>query len=192
MITAEQMKKLEDRSEKLGVSKLQLMEKAGKGLYQVVRKRYPDAIKILVAAYHGNNGGDGFVAARYLCNEYETDILFIGDKERLKEEGRVNFRKIRGLVVERADFDEYDVIIDALLGTGIRGRLKGKVADIIERINQARAAKISVDIPSGMDPDTGEIADVAVDADLIVCFHDIKQGLSTLEKKVVVVDIGII
>ena len=72
------------------------MENAGRGVYNVIKERFPElkGKKILVVAHHGNNGGDGFVAARYLADESETDVLFIGDEDKFKEEAEVNFKMI--------------------------------------------------------------------------------------------------
>ena len=197
MITTEEMRQLEDNC---GVSKLALMENAGRGVFNVVKERFPELKnkKILVVAYHGNNGGDGFVAARHLFKEAETDVLFIGDEDKFKEEAKVNFKsiekedRIQVLVdYEGIDFNDYDVIIDAILGTGVSGELKEPIKSIIELMNDSTAFKVAVDVPSGLNPDTGEVADKMINADLIVTFHDIKRGLEKYKDKVVVVDIGI-
>ena len=92
MITTSEMRKLEDNC---GIPKVKLMEYAGKGIYEILRKKFVlKNKKILVVAYHGNNGGDGFVAARYLCENASVDVLFLGDEGRLKEEALVNYKKI--------------------------------------------------------------------------------------------------
>jgi NAD(P)H-hydrate epimerase len=93
MITTKEMRDLEDNC---GISKLTLMENAGRGIYTVLKEKFSNFKdkKILIVAYHGNNGGDGFVAARYLCNEPGVDILFIGDEDKLKEEAKINYKRI--------------------------------------------------------------------------------------------------
>ena len=197
MITAEDMKQLENAC---GIPKITLMENAGKGIYTVIKEKFPGLKdkRILIVAYHGNNGGDGFVAARYLCEEAETDILFIGDEERLKQEAEANFRKIEFNEriqlfsdPDQTDFDSYDIIIDAMLGIGASGELKEPIRSTVDLINDSKAFKIAVDIPTGLNPDTGEIIDRSINADLIITFHDIKPGLGKLKDKAVVVDIGI-
>lgn len=197
MITTQQMKQLEDNC---GISKLTLMENAGKGVYKVLKEKFPNLgnKRILIIAYHGNNGGDGFVAARYLCEEVETDVLFIGDENKFKEEAKANFKRIENneriqilIDPEQTDFDDYDIIIDAILGTGTSGEIKEPIASVIEEINNSTAFKIAVDIPSGINPDTGEAANKAVNPDLIITFHDVKQGLEKFKDKTVIVDIGI-
>ncbi len=193
MISSHDMRILEAKSD---IPRRSLMENAGRAVYQAMKHRFDlTDKKILVVCYHGNNGGDGFVAARYLCDEAETDVLFIGDESKLKKEALANFKKIERnekiqfLVDDEVDFDEYDFIIDAILGIGIRGRLNSEISAIIDDINGTKACKISVDIPTGLDPDTGDIADKCINADLIVTFHDMKKGLEKFQDKVVVADI---
>ena len=152
---------------------------------------------ILVVCYHGNNGGDGFVAARYLSDDAETDLLFIGDENKMRKEALSNFKRIEHneriqfLVNDDIDFEGYDIIIDAILGIGIKGRLNREISAIIDGINNSKAFKVSIDIPTGLDPDTGDVVDKCVNADLIVTFHDIKKGLEKFEDKLVVADIGL-
>jgi NAD(P)H-hydrate epimerase len=180
------MKELEDNC---GISKVQLMENAGKAVYDVIKEKFSlMGKKILIIAYHGNNGGDGFVAARYLCSDCETDVLFVGDEAKFKEETLVNFRKIdkNDLIqilveLDQVNFNDYDIIIDALFGTGFKGEVKEPIKSIIDLINESFASKVSLDIPSGM----------IVKADLVITFHDIKIGMERFKDKVKIVDIGI-
>lgn len=195
MISSQEMRALESQSD---IPRAILMENAGKGIYNKIKERLElKDKKILVVCYHGNNGGDGFVAARHLCDEAEVDILFIGDESRLKKEALSNFKKaehnekVQFLTDEEADFDEYDIIIDAILGIGIKGRLNRTISAVIDDINKSRAFKVAVDIPTGLDPDTGDAADKFVDAGLIITFHDLKKGLEKFKEKTVVVDIGL-
>jgi len=197
MITTEEMRKLEDSC---GISKLQLMETAGKGIAGEIKRRFSDLKdkKILFVCYHGNNGGDGFTAARHLCDDCEADVLFIGDESRLKNEAEINYRKILNnekiqvlYDVEDIDFDDYDIIVDAILGIGVNAPLKEPIASIITQFNSSKAYKISIDIPTGLNPDTGIIIGKAVEPDLIITMHDLKPGLEKYKDKAVVVDIGI-
>lgn len=181
-----------------GISRSLLMENAGRAVYQAIKQRFDlNNKKILLVCYHGNNGGDGFVAARYLCDEAETDVLFIGNESLLKKEALANFRKIEHkekiqfLVDDEVDFSEYDLIVDAILGIGIKGRLNREISAIIDDINNSKAYKVSVDIPTGLDPDTGIVVDKCVNADLVVTFHDLKKGLEKMREKTVVADIGL-
>ena len=195
MITAQEMLELEQNC---GIPVGILMEKAGKEISEVLRKKFDiKNKKILIIAYHGNNGGDGFVAARYLADEAETDVLFTGDEEKLKNEALTNFKridnndKIQILTLESVDFSDYDIIIDAIFGTGITGEIKDPMATLISNLNKSKAYKVSVDIPSGINPDTGEKANVYFEPDLIIALHDIKKGLESFKDKTVIVDIGI-
>lgn len=195
MISSQEMRALEANS---GIPRPNLMENAGRAVYCKIKQRFDlKDKKILVVCYHGNNGADGFVAARYLCEEAETDVLFIGDESRLKKEALANFKRIERnekmqfLTDDKVDFDEYDIIIDAILGIGIYGGLNREISAIIDDINNSKAYKVSVDIPTGMDPDTGNIVEKSVNPDLIVTFHDIKKGLERFQDKTVVVDIGL-
>ncbi|MBN1156153.1 NAD(P)H-hydrate epimerase [Candidatus Woesearchaeota archaeon] len=184
MITVSEMKRLEDSS---GVSKLQLMENAGKRTADVLKVNFDlRGKRILVVCHHGNNGGDGFVIGRHL----ESDVLFTGEEQKLKEEARINYEKIRNKIIydyRNINFNSYDFIIDAILGIGIEGKLREPISTVIDLINKSPAFKVAVDIPSGLNPDTEEV----VDADLIITFHDIKKGLRKHKDKTVIVDIGI-
>src|SRR3989338_3696086 len=142
MISTEEIKHLEDNC---GIPKIILMENAGKGIARILKEKFDvKNKKILIVAYHGNNGGDGFTAARYLCDDAEVDVLFIGEEEKLKEEAKINYNKIFKndkiqLLVESedVDFNDYDIIIDAILGTGIEGKLKEPISSIIDEINSS-------------------------------------------------------
>ena len=194
-ISPHEMRILETSS---SIPRIVLMENAGKAVYNAIKERFDlKDKKILVVCYHGNNGGDGFVAARHLCDEAETDILFIGDENKLKKESMVNFKKIghsekiQFLLDDEVDFGEYDIIVDAILGIGIKGRLNREISSVIDDINNSKAYKVSVDIPTGIDPDTGDVVDKCINADLIVTFHDMKKGLENFREKTVVADIGL-
>src|SRR3989344_7943936 len=111
MISSHDMRILEEES---GIPRSALMENAGKAVYESIKERLDLKDKrILVVCYHGNNGGDGFVAARHLSDEAETDLLFIGDENKLKKEAMMNFKKIEHngriqmLSDEEVNFDEY-------------------------------------------------------------------------------------
>ena len=91
MLTTQQMEHLEDNC---GIPKSVLMENAGKCIVKMIKEKFDiKNKKILIIGYHGNNGGDGFVAARYLCDDAEVDVLFVGDEAKLKGEALVNFKK---------------------------------------------------------------------------------------------------
>lgn len=195
MISTQEMHDLENNC---GIPKVVLMEYAGRGIAKILKEKFDlKDKKILIVAYHGNNGGDGFVAARHLCNETEVDVLFIGNESKLKDEAQINFKKIENneklqmLSLEAVDFSDYDIIIDAVFGTGIDGGIKDPLATLISNLSKAKAYKVSVDVPSGINPDTGEKANIYFEPDLIITMHDIKKGLENYKDKTIVVDIGI-
>jgi NAD(P)H-hydrate epimerase len=147
------------------------MERAGAAVAREVLQRFPDARRIAVVCGGGSNGGDGRIAARIL-----------------REQGR---DAVETTAVERAD-----VIVDALFGTGFRGEARDEAAATIERINTAGASVVSVDVPSGVDASTGEVAGEAVRATLTVTFHGAKLGLVVAPGlfhagEIVVADIGL-
>ncbi len=196
MISTQQMKELENNC---GISKFTLMENAGRGIYKILKDKFDlKDKKILIVAYHGNNGGDGFVAAHYLSDICLVEVLFIGDESQLKEEAQTNYKRILDNAkiqilydYGEIDFDYYDIIVDAILGTGIQGTINEPIKSIIHSINNSKAFKLAVDIPSGLNPDTGAIEDIAINADLIATFHDLKPGLEKYKSKTIIADIGI-
>ena len=197
-ISVTEMRALEDKAEAGGISKLDLMENAGLKLAEVIESKFKIKDKrVLFVCYHGNNGGDGFVAARLLAHKTEVEVLFLGEESKLKPEAKENFNRLKENVLVQfisldfINFNDYAVIVDAILGMGIEGELKPLFQSTIELMNKSKAKKVSVDIPTGLNPDTGKEYGISFNADIIVSFHDIKKGLTKLKDKVEVVDIGI-
>ena len=195
------------------------MESAGKSLAEEVGKiavyTFSKPVKVVIFTGSGGNGGDGFVAARYLLNRgYDVDIYMLKDNIRSKE-AKVNFEILQNMKPRLSRMNIYNlktledinntevakstnfeyVIVDGLLGTGIKGNLQTNVKRAIEIINQSSGIKISVDVPSGMDPLTGEVNDLAVVPDYTISFHKIKTGVRDAEEELVgglvTADIGI-
>ncbi|HLD72141.1 MAG TPA: NAD(P)H-hydrate epimerase [Candidatus Nanoarchaeia archaeon] len=204
MISAKEMKELEHWATQQGISIEELMENAGKAVFETVREKYDLVGKqIVVFCGQGNNGGDGFVAARYFGKEARTLVLFFGDKDKLSEEAELNYNKIRlALPVikigSKEDLIKFKfqkgidyILIDAILGMGIKGKAREPFSSGIDLFNFIPGIKVAVDLPSGLDPDTGEAEDKCCQADLIVCFHELKKGLEKFKDRIVVVDIGI-
>ena len=205
--------------EYLGLSRLCLMESAGKSLAEEVGKiavyTFAKPVKVVIFTGSGGNGGDGFVAARYLLNRgYDVDIYML--KENIRSDdaktnleilenmkprlSRLNIYNLRTLedinsceVAQNRD-SEF-VIVDGLLGTGIKGKLQTNIKRAIEIINESKGVTISVDVPSGMDPLTGEVSDLAVVPDYTISFHKIKTGVRDADEELVgglvTADIGI-
>ncbi|MFH1591069.1 MAG: NAD(P)H-hydrate epimerase [archaeon] len=192
MLTVAQMRELEDLSEQNGVSRAQLMQNAGRAAADMIKERYPDASSsALVVSYHGNNGGDGFVVARHLG----ADVLFLGDENKLKPEARSAWDALdkRRIIsdMEKVTWDRYALLVDSLLGTGTAGPLQGVLAAAVQRMNNHPAPIISLDVPTGVDPDAGDSSGDTIKADLIITFHDTKPGLVAFKNICTIVDIGI-
>jgi NAD(P)H-hydrate epimerase len=137
----------------------ELMERAGRAVAQHGLEDFGDAGSFTVVCGGGSNGGDGRVAARVL-EEAGRDVLVVDAKPE----------------DEAKDLGDPDVLIDALFGTGFEGEPRPGAARLIEQINELGAPVLSVDLPSGVDASTGEVAGVAVDADMTVTFHSEKVG----------------
>ena len=195
MITALEMKALEDGS---GIPPQTLMERAGKAFVEELKKQHEvKGKKILVACYHGRNAGDGFVIADALAEEAEVEVLFMGDEEKMSKETAHFFKEVNDnslvqfVSLDTVDTDEYDILIDAILGINIHNYLKPEITIAIKQLNEAKGKRIAVDIPTGVHPDSGAIIGEAFNADLIITFHDMKPGLEQFKEKVVVVGIGL-
>jgi hydroxyethylthiazole kinase-like uncharacterized protein yjeF len=171
-VTGAEMRELEKRS---GLSVAQLMENAGRAVAEEIPE---DGGKIMVICGTGNNGGDGLVAARYLKN---CEVFLLGEPG--TEESRKNLKKLDKSIVFRDLEELYNkigkagVIVDALLGTGVRGKLREPVKTIVQKINESRAYVVSIDIPSGLNTDLGVAEGIEVRADLIVSLYPPKRGL---------------
>ncbi|SEH15572.1 NAD(P)H-hydrate epimerase [Natronorubrum sediminis] len=199
MITGERMAVVDENAAALGVSQKQLMESSGHALARTIRAVADTGSTIAVVAGRGNNGGDAFVAARFL-EDYDLTISLLGRAERIGTDiARENWDALQRAgfdtqeVTDSSEFDlpECDVVVDAMLGTGISGDLREPAASAAAAINASDATVVSVDVPSGFDANDGDHGDDGVDADHVVTFHDTKPGLADLAADVTVADIGI-
>jgi len=190
---------LDENAAALEVPRKQLMESSGNAVARVVREYADPGDSVAVVAGRGNNGGDGFVAARFLPAP-DVVVHLLGRAETITtdiarenwdalQRAEIDAREVRDSTA--LDLDDPDVIVDAMLGTGVTGALREPEATAAERIDAADATVVSVDIPSGVNADTGEAAGTAVDADHVVTFHETKPGLAEVDAAVTVADIGI-
>ncbi len=197
MITSREMRALELNSEYFGVSRLQLMENAGKAVADEMASRFePKKTRVAIFCGLGGNGGDGFVAARHLaCLGFRVEVILAGrSKDVVDEEARRNWLALQPLkdtVAFHEIYDstlvpsvEADVVVDALLGVGLKGVLRPPFSQLVRKINEAEAYRISVDVPTGVDSDSGKILGEAVEAHLTVTFHKVKPGLKKAKKHV--------
>lgn len=208
-MTPKDMMAFDGNAEDLGILKSALMENAGKSVADHIINTL-DPCKVTIFAGNGGNGGDGFVIARHLLNNgYDVELLFLGDPSRIKSrETLQNWTAIRNIslginsleikiINDSSALKKVDspVIIDAMLGTGIKGKIKEPISEAIDLINESKSIKIAVDVPSGLDPLTGEVPNKAVEADYTLTFHKLKTGLKKAKTgyvgNIILFDIGI-
>lgn len=198
MLTSREVAVLDANAAALGVSRQQLMESSGAAVARTVQEVSSTGDHITIVAGRGNNGGDGLVAARYLSDR-EVSVRLLGRPETIQTEiARDNWRAVTEMDIDAVavpdsaalELGQPAVIVDAMLGTGITGSLREPERTAAERINDSSAPVVSVDVPTGVDADTGEAAGAAVTADRIITFHERRVGLDDWEN-VTVADIGI-
>ncbi|UPV74504.1 NAD(P)H-hydrate epimerase [Halorussus limi] len=199
MISSERMAQVDANAAALGVPRKQLMESSGNAVAREVRAVADPGARVAVVTGRGNNGGDGFVAVRFL-DDYDTSVHLLGREETIATDiARENWAALRRgdyateTVTDSRAFElpECDVVVDAMLGTGVTGALREPEATAAERINESDATVVAVDVPSGVDANTGDADGTAVEADRVVTFHDRKPGLDSLDAEVAVADIGV-
>jgi len=206
-ISSREMRALELNSEYFGVSRLQLMENAGRGVAEEVANRFKhDKTRVAVFCGLGGNGGDGFVAARHLtCMGFKVEVLLAGKPTDISDtEAQKNWAALQSLKDALNIHEVYDsslipsleaeVVVDALLGIGLKGAPRPPILQMIKRINESDSFRIAVDVPTGIDSDTGDVLDEAVKANLTVTFHKLKPGLEAAKKyagQIVVKNIGL-
>lgn len=193
LVTAEQMRALDRRAtEQYGIPSLLLMENAALSVYMAAADMLDDVSgkRVVIVAGPGNNGGDGFAVARHLHNAgADVLIAFYGERDKAKGDALTNIEiaEKMGLPIEAMTdaaplvdcLEGVDLIADALLGTGIQGDVRPLQAEVISVINDSGVPVIAVDIPSGVNADTGAIGGAAVLADVTVTFALPKIGLLT-------------
>jgi len=165
--------------DEVGVPSLELMEAAGRAVAEVVAGLAPEG-PVRVVGGKGNNGGDGFVAARLLREMgFEVEALLLWPGEELRGDAAVNYERVGGELVEgdvAARLAGSGAVVDAIFGTGFEGVPREPAAGAIRAINGCGAPVVACDIASGVDASSGEVAREAVEADVTVCFHAAKLG----------------
>lgn len=197
-------------TERCGVASIVLMENAGRGAADVVQRESARVSgPVVVVCGAGNNGGDGYVVARHLLlRGVPVEVIAVVSEQRLKGDALANYRafvgvggRVRSVDVEGPalafqPLDGAGTIVDALFGTGLDRPVEGLFREAVERMNAAAARRIALDLPSGLDCDTGRVHGVAVRADVTVTFAAHKLGLLTpsglaYAGRVEVADIGV-
>ena len=197
VISTKEMTRLDENTEGLGIPKLLLMELAGSrtACFAIAYYSLVEGNEVSIICGSGNNGGDGLVAARHLASRGIISNVYLISDKMATDIGQKNLDALRqltdhvnikqvcliNLTTLKDDLSKSKVIIDGLLGTGVSGALREPVRSVIELLNQVSAEKsipiLSIDVPSGMNPDTGEIGDIAINDDSIVTFHKKKIAL---------------
>ncbi len=209
-LTPMEMKSVDNNTSYNGIPTVVLMENAGSQIARYIIDNYPDKKKVSIYSGTGGNGGDGFVIARHLLNhDYKVRLFLLAKAENIKnEDSRINWNAIvnvakadKNLKIENVTDstqlkpDNSDIIIDAILGTGVNGKIRQPTSKAIDTINNAPAIVISVDVPSGLNPLTGNVDDKCVIAHTTLTLHKPKEGIikaqSSYTGNLEILDIGI-
>ncbi len=211
--TAEQMQELDRKAiEGYRIPGIVLMENAGRGAAEVIMNTFPDLHKkrIAIVAGKGNNGGDGFVIARHLLNRgISVKVFLLTEPKALRGDAETNyhiFSRMKGEIIPvpsskdylkmKKDLEKFDLLIDGIFGTGLDAEVRGYYREVIDHLNTLQKPIVSIDIPSGLDANTGKPLGTAIRASLTVTFglpkvgHLISPGLDYVGE-VKVIDIGI-
>ncbi|HIC05880.1 MAG TPA: NAD(P)H-hydrate epimerase [Candidatus Nitrosopelagicus sp.] len=194
-ITVKQMMQIEENGHQMGFSRKFMMENAGAAAAKRIKEKYSglwfqeDSKRILVFAGLGNNGGDGLVIARHLAGYGASVTVFLlGEPDNIRSEEcswnwnllekMKSVKLLTGGNLEDLNNLEFGIIIDGILGTGISGEIREPHASAITFINKShKLGVVAIDVPSGLNPDTGETNQVCVNADMTVTFHRMKVGM---------------
>jgi len=185
------MMQIEENGHQMGFSRKFMMENAGAGATKRIKEKYPMMILeegILVFAGLGNNGGDGLVIARHLAGYgLNVTVFLLGKPDNIRSEEcswnwsllekMKSVKLLTGGNLEDLNNLKFKIIIDGILGTGISGEIREPHASAITFINKSNAFKLAVDVPSGVDPDTGNKNLPHVTANITVTFHRMKVGM---------------
>ena len=193
--------------EEYGIPGSILMENAGRECVETLKRKLPDLAskKIVVFAGTGNNGGDGFVMARYLLNMgVDVCVLLLGKIAELKADAKLNALSAQktGVKINEVDAGNFktldhrlrhrDLIIDAVFGTGLSKPASGFYAQVFEKINHLQKFVVSVDIPSGVDSDSGCLIGPYIEADLTLALAFLKRSHATFPAAGIMGDIEVI
>lgn len=210
-VTSSEMMTLDRKAASVyGISTLTLMENAGLSVAEFVAELVRASSRILICCGKGNNGGDGFVAARLLAKHgFKPEVYLLEDSQELKPDAATNYARLRqhGVAVrelrQNTDWSQFELslassswVVDAMLGIGITRPLQEPYLSAVAKINRSGKLVASVDIPSGLNADTGEKCGAAIKADHTLALGLPKKGLYTgqgpiLAGQVHVIDIGL-
>ncbi len=200
-VSVAEMQELDRKAiEDIGIPSIVLMENAGRGISEYVQNLAVKRVAIFCGT--GNNGGDGFVTARHLFRYgLEVDVYIVGGAFRIKNDPLINLNILKKIGVKIQEIDrpidfKADLVIDAVFGIGLKGEIREPVRSIIKSLNETKIPIVSIDVPSGVNADTGEILGEAVKAKKTITMQFSKKGFyinkgPEYTGEVIVVDIGI-
>jgi NAD(P)H-hydrate epimerase len=187
--------------DKLGVPSLILMENAGRSVAEEALKMLRGKKRAAVVCGSGNNGGDGLVAARHLLNAgVKVKVYLLGDASKLKTDPQINLNILKQMKQKIGKslrkIEKTDLIIDAIFGIGLTSEVRKPYLSVIKYLNQTKIPVLSVDVPSGLNADTGEVLGATVKAKKTVTFIASKHGFYKADGpkycgKIIVRNIGI-
>jgi ADP-dependent NAD(P)H-hydrate dehydratase / NAD(P)H-hydrate epimerase len=190
LLTSEQMRALDANAiQTIGIPGVVLMENAALAVLREIENRYDDVEDVVIAVLcgPGNNGGDGFAVARQLfLRGADVDVYLLSDPAKLTGDALINYKLLEPLGIEPEFLQElpedfhlydYDLIVDALFGTGTVRAPEGVYELVIQAANDSLADIIAIDVPSGVDASTGNVPGIAIEADATVTFQFAKAGL---------------
>jgi hydroxyethylthiazole kinase-like uncharacterized protein yjeF len=168
-------------SERYGIPSLSLMESAGARATDFLLQRYRDLRKVVIVGGEGQNGGDGWVVARHLhARGVRAQCVLVGSADKVRGDARTNLEALAKLGIDVSTSLELKgatLIVDALFGTGLARALSGAQAEVVQRINDSGVVVCALDLPSGIDADSGQVLGSAIRADTTVTFAGCKRGL---------------
>ncbi len=178
---AEQVRAMDQYAiDHLALSGTVLMERAGAAAFEILQMRWPEAKSIVVVCGTGNNGGDGYVVAR-LAKEQGLEVIcmLVGDKANLKGDALAAAQRLdmEAIQFNAEQCKSADLLVDALLGTGLEGNVTGERFDAIMAMNDSGKSILSLDVPSGLNADSGQVQGIAIKAAATITFIGNKQGL---------------
>lgn len=191
VLTRQQVREVDRLAiEELGMPGVVLMENAGRGAADAIHRNWGTSRAWIVCG-PGNNGGDGFVIARHLdAYGWQVDVFLIAPPQQLKGDALANYQWLGASGVKITLLDAHPeqiladdaghdplYVVDAMLGTGATGRLRPSVAQVCRHLNQLRATRIAIDLPTGLDADTGDLDNDTFMAHLTCTFVAAKPGL---------------
>jgi NAD(P)H-hydrate epimerase len=210
VVTASQMRRIDQQTiEDIGIPGMVLMEHAGSAIVRTIQSQFPNCRRIGIVVGKGNNGGDGLVIARQLSHVGQSvQIFLVSPPDHFTGDALTNLQIVQNLKLPiehifsetaleamEGKIAACELIVDAIFGTGLRGGVRGDIAAVIERINAIQRPVIAIDLPSGLDADTGQVEGACIRADYTVTIGLPKRGLllhpgAELTGQLEVADIG--